>query len=401
MFAHAYEHSRLERERERLLDAERAARSAAEHAVRVRDDFLSLAAHELRTPLTSLQLSVQALSRANVARRIPPEITRESGAFVVQRYLHTIERQLARLNLLVGDLLDASLIARGELPMIGSQVDLSDVGRAAVSQLEEPIRISGSRLTLDAPEAVIGNWDRARLERVVTNLVANAIKYGAGKPIEVIVRTQDSAAQLVVRDHGIGIPPGDQARVFGRFERAVPSEHYGGLGLGLYVVQSIVEQLGGHVTCESVPSEGSTFTVVLPRDCLDTRPEAEGCSRAPQRWGGQPHVVSRAAPGDYPRICFGTVKPRGGLAHPSCQPCISADEGPDQKLMCMMGATGGAGSGTAGAADAQAGDVRQASGRPARPMGACCCVTSVGDNDASHVIPVMSATPPTIAGAHT
>jgi signal transduction histidine kinase len=165
----------------------------------------------------------------------------------------------------VDDSLDVSRIARGELSMIGSQVDLSDVARTAVSQLEEPLRSSGSRLTLDAPDAVIGNWDRARLEQVVTNLVANAIKYGAGKPIEVIVRTQDGAAQLVVRDHGIGIPPDDQARVFGRFERAVPSEHYGGLGLGLYVVQRIVEQLGGHVTCESVPNEGSTFTVILPR----------------------------------------------------------------------------------------------------------------------------------------
>jgi two-component system OmpR family sensor kinase len=100
---------------------------------------------------------------------------------------------------------------------------------------------------------------------VVTNLVANAIKFGSGAPIEVIVRAQESAAQLVVRDHGIGISPADRGRIFGRFERAAPSENYGGLGLGLYVVQRIVERLGGQVTCESVPNEGSAFTVTLPR----------------------------------------------------------------------------------------------------------------------------------------
>jgi signal transduction histidine kinase len=99
---------------------------------------------------------------------------------------------------------------------------------------------------------------------VVANLVANAIKFGAGAPIEVIVRVHGNTAQLTVRDHGIGISPDDQARIFGCFERAVSSRHYGGLGLGLYVVQRVVEHLGGSVTCESALGKGSTFVVTLP-----------------------------------------------------------------------------------------------------------------------------------------
>jgi signal transduction histidine kinase len=229
-FVHAYEHARLER---------------------VRDDFLSLAAHELRTPITALQLAIRALSRS------------EEGP--LRRYLATIERQIARLNLLVDHILYVARVGGDELPLVRSEVDLSDVVRKAVAQLDDPLRASGSRLAIDAPEAVIGSWDRARLEQVVTNLVANAIRFGAGAPIEVIVRAHGNAAQLAVRDHGIGISPADQARIFGRFERAVSSTHYGGLGLGLHIVQRIVEQLGGSVTCESALNEGSTFTVTLPR----------------------------------------------------------------------------------------------------------------------------------------
>jgi signal transduction histidine kinase len=106
------------------------------------------------------------------------------------------------------------------------------------------------------------------LEQVATHLVANAIKYGAGAAIEVVVRALGSAARLVVRDHGIGIPLADQSRIFDRFERAVSSENYGGLGLGLYIAQRVVEQLGGTLTCEGAPREGSTFLVTLPRTPL-------------------------------------------------------------------------------------------------------------------------------------
>ena len=112
--------------------------------------------------------------------------------------------------------------------------------------------------------AVEGCWDRARLERVVSILMSNAIKYGAGYPIEVRVKASDGRAFVEVTDHGIGIAPQDAARIFERFERAAPTQHYGGLGLGLYVAREIVHAHGGSILVSSQPGAGATFTVVLP-----------------------------------------------------------------------------------------------------------------------------------------
>ncbi|MFY0525008.1 sensor histidine kinase [Archangium gephyra] len=110
-----------------------------------------------------------------------------------------------------------------------------------------------------------GWWDRLRLEQVVTNLVSNAIRYGAGRPIHARVEVVGENARLVVRDEGIGIPPEALERIFGKFERAVSERHSGGLGLGLYITHSIVEAMGGTIRVESRPGQGSTFTVELPR----------------------------------------------------------------------------------------------------------------------------------------
>jgi signal transduction histidine kinase len=143
------------------------------------------------------------------------------------------------------------------------------------------VRASASALTLDGPEPILGRWDRSRVEQIVTNLLSNAIKYGKGRPIAIHIRAEDNVARLVVEDHGSGIAPEAQARIFGRFERAVSLDQYGGLGLGLYVVEQIVERLGGEVECTSIVDSGSTFTVTLPRqgpsaDCSDG---AEGAER--------------------------------------------------------------------------------------------------------------------------
>jgi signal transduction histidine kinase len=105
-----------------------------------------------------------------------------------------------------------------------------------------------------------------RIEQVVSNLLANALKYGDGKPIEVRVTRSDGWARLIVHDHGIGIGPDDLDRIFERFERAVSPRHYGGLGLGLYIARQIVEAHGGSISAHSEPGVGSTFTVALPTD---------------------------------------------------------------------------------------------------------------------------------------
>jgi signal transduction histidine kinase len=110
----------------------------------------------------------------------------------------------------------------------------------------------------------VGRWDRSRIDRVVTSLLSNAIKFGAGKPIEISLGVEGGVARLTVRDHGIGVGPGLCHRIFGRFERGVSERHYGGLGLGLYLSRRIVEDHGGSIRCESQPGAGSLFTVELP-----------------------------------------------------------------------------------------------------------------------------------------
>ena len=94
----------------------------------------------------------------------------------------------------------------------------------------------------------MGHWDRLRLEQVMSHLLSNALKYGQGQPITIEGRVAGGQALLTVEDHGIGIAPADQERVFGRFERAVPSRHYGGFGLGLFITRQVVEALGGMIT---------------------------------------------------------------------------------------------------------------------------------------------------------
>jgi PAS domain S-box-containing protein len=251
---------RAEAEREALLAREQAARAEAEAGLRARDEFLSIASHELKTPLTPLQLQVQLLVhslRTGGLASVPPE---RLGAM-----LESAERQSKRFAALIEDLLDVSRVAAGRLELEPEAVDLAEVARGVAARFELELTRSGSSLTLALDGPVVGHWDRLRLEQVVTNLLSNAVKYGAGGPIEVRVEGEGGLARLVVRDRGIGIAAEDQGRIFGRFERAASSRHYGGLGMGLYITRQIVEAHGGSVRVASAPGAGSTFTVELPR----------------------------------------------------------------------------------------------------------------------------------------
>ncbi|HVH44267.1 MAG TPA: AAA family ATPase [Labilithrix sp.] len=227
-----------------------------QRALRVREEFLSLASHELRTPLTSLQLMAEALI----------SVTR-GGAFsteTLERCLRRIVRDTQRLGDLSKELLDATLIDRGELSMRLAPVDLAAVVHDVVMRLEPDARAAGSVVSVSGEPSVVGTWDRSRLDLIVTNLLSNAIKFGAGRPVEVVVRHRDGSAQVVVEDHGIGIEQACLSRVFERFERGVPLMHYGGFGLGLYITRWLVRAHGGDVDVVSEPGVGSRFTVDLP-----------------------------------------------------------------------------------------------------------------------------------------
>jgi signal transduction histidine kinase len=112
---------------------------------------------------------------------------------------------------------------------------------------------------------VIGTWDRQRLEQVVHTLLSNAMKFGAGSPIEVTIESSDGVARLAMQDHGIGIAPEDQERIFRQFERAVSVRHYGGFGVGLWIARQIVEAHGGTIRVESESGAGARFIVELPK----------------------------------------------------------------------------------------------------------------------------------------
>ncbi len=120
-------------------------------------------------------------------------------------------------------------------------------------------------MTFTTAGPLVGNWDRGGLEQLLSNLISNALKYGEGKPVDVIIESDAHFARVVVKDRGIGISAEDQARIFDRFERAGSVRHYGGFGLGLWISRRVVQALGGAIRVESAPGQGSTFTVELPR----------------------------------------------------------------------------------------------------------------------------------------
>jgi PAS domain S-box-containing protein len=245
----------------RRLDDERAKLEQAEESLRMRDEFLSITSHELKTPLTALQMQVDSLLRLlQPGAAGPPAATRIAGK------AEAIRRASARLTALIDQLLDLTRITAGRLALERTDVDLAALVRAVAADFHDEAERAGSELVVRAGEPVFGRWDAMRVEQIVTNLLANALKYGQRRPVELVVERADDGARLAVRDHGIGIAPEHQARIFDRFERFVSARNYSGFGLGLWIVGQIVEAHGGRIRVASAPGEGSTFTVELPSE---------------------------------------------------------------------------------------------------------------------------------------
>ncbi len=233
------------------------AEQALQEAVRARDEFLSVASHELRTPLTSLTLQLEVVRR---------RMAREATDSAMARGLAGIVRHVGRLTALVEGLLDVSRLATGRMQLRLADENLGELTRAVVERMQPMLSQAGCELHLIVDGVVHSRVDAFRLEQVLTNLLSNAAKYGAGKPVEVRVEDDGACARLTVRDEGIGIAPDAQRRIFGRFERAVSERNYGGMGLGLYISHQVVEALGGTIAVHSAPGEGASFTVTLPHE---------------------------------------------------------------------------------------------------------------------------------------
>nr|WP_236589259.1 ATP-binding protein [Ramlibacter aurantiacus] len=265
------EAQRVARQRDVLLTSERAARSEAESASRLKDQFLATLSHELRTPLSAMLGWLHILRTKGV----------EDPA-VLERGLNVIERSARTQHQLIEDLLDMSRISTGKLHLEPAVMDLREVLDAALELIEPAAAEKRLVLSLDhdgAAEPVLG--DAARLKQVFWNLLSNAVKFTPdGGRIHVRVRRLPQAVQVAIEDTGVGIRPEFLPHLFERFRQAdgTTSRRYGGLGLGLALVHKLVHLHGGSVEARS-PGEGqgATFTVSLPlaSHAADDRPERD------------------------------------------------------------------------------------------------------------------------------
>ena len=271
----------IEREREQLLSSERAARSEAERANRLKDDFLATLSHELRTPLNAIVGWSQVLRT--------PSATRDDLA----EGLESIERNARVQAQLIDDLLDVARITSGKLRLDVQPVDPAALVDAALQAVAPAARAKGIELrTALDPHAGRVSADASRLQQVVWNLVNNAVKFSpSGGHIEVRLARADSHIEITVADDGQGIHPDLLPHLFERFRQgdARTTRSHGGLGLGLAIVKQLVEMHGGTVDATSGgEGRGATFVVRIP------------LSPAPQEAPSEPAGGPAPAPGDPP-----------------------------------------------------------------------------------------------------
>jgi phosphoserine phosphatase RsbU/P len=224
-------------DRARALADQQARRLGAEAAVRARDELIASAAHELRTPIAALQVTIDAL-------RMKDRVTES----VLRQKVEVLERHSYRLARLVDNLLDVSCAQAGRLTLARTPVDLADVTRTVLSDFESELSRAQCPISFQTNGDTRGVWDIGYLEQIVTNLLTNAFKFGASKPINITIDGDGELVRFTIKDHGIGIAPEMQQRIF-----------------GLFLVQQLVRAHSGAVSVVSEPGAGSMFVVELPR----------------------------------------------------------------------------------------------------------------------------------------
>jgi len=260
----ALEESR--RRQQALVSELQTAQVDLKRALQMRDEFMSMVVHELRTPLSVLAMEVRVRQHQVAAGN--------TGFFApenLSRMFERDQRQVRSLTRLIDDMLDASQIQHGKLSIRRGPCDLVAMLRRVVAEVQGQRSEVPITLEVDCAE-LIGEWDEFRLEQVVINLLTNAFRYGAGKPIRVQLSQLPGAAVIRVSDQGVGIAPEDRARVFEQFVRVGDRLRVPGLGLGLYITRQLVEAHGGTISVDSTLGEGSTFSVALPTLTAETTP---------------------------------------------------------------------------------------------------------------------------------
>jgi signal transduction histidine kinase len=238
---------------ERLLQAERRI-AELEAEVAARDAFMAVVGHEMRNPMVPILLSLDRARRMAAAgdtERLRSSLARLEQAVAAFVGRATLVLDLARFN-------------AGEFRLIPEPTDLSALVAATIATFRDAARQAGCELRSLIEPGIAGHWDRVAVQQVVENLLSNALKYGAGGPVEVTLSQRPAAVWLEVRDRGPGIAAADRERIFARFERVAHSGSPGGFGIGLWLVGQVVKAMGGSVRVDSTAGEGSTFAVCLP-----------------------------------------------------------------------------------------------------------------------------------------
>jgi signal transduction histidine kinase/DNA-binding NarL/FixJ family response regulator len=238
----------------------------AREAVKARDEFLLVASHELNTPLATLTLRLNELPDGALGGVTPPPPEKRPAALA--NSLPAARRQVQNLARMVGNLLDVSRITAQRLVLSITEMDLVAAFRDVIEQLGPELQRAKCEVHFSAPDSLVGRWDALRISQIATNLLSNALKYGAGKPIDVrlelVGEGPGGLARMTVSDHGIGISSEDIGRIFELFERSGAAKDFGGLGLGLYITRQVVEAHGGTIRVTSKPDQGAVFVVELP-----------------------------------------------------------------------------------------------------------------------------------------
>lgn len=231
-----------------------------EKAMELRDQFISVVAHELRTPLNTLNLELYA-RRTYLERGDYVEFSPERIAEMVE----SDERQLKRLIRLINDMTDLSRIKSGQLSIQRKRFDITALLHRVINLFSAQTALAKCAVNFKGEPGIVISADEFRIEQAFTNLLTNAIRHCDGKPIEIQVQELAGMVSISVRDFGLGIKSEEQQRIFKLFERGSHERPGSGLGLGLFIANTIVAAHDGRIEVDSTPGEGAMFTIFLPK----------------------------------------------------------------------------------------------------------------------------------------